>query len=147
MIASPDDPLGYDALVVDDIEEDGREGTGVELVHAGILHRVTQEKLFLVDAEGADEEGRVDYGINVRSWIGAAETESGPEARAAMLRDVLRREPGLDPSTIEVELTTALDGAKWDFEIRISARTTTEIPIALLLNVNAVTVELLAQGT
>lgn len=145
-VASPDDPLGYDVFVSDDIAEDGREATGQELVQNAIMHRLTTEKQFLVDGENADADGLVDFGVDVRTWVGAAEAEGGPEARAAMLRDVLRREPGLDASTIDVEIETSASGSKWDFSIRVTARTTTELPIALLLNVNAVTVELLAQG-
>lgn len=148
MIApSPDDPLGYDAFVSDDIAEDGRDATGLELVRNAIVHRLTTEKLFLVDAEGADEFGRVDFGVDVRTWVGAAEAEGGGDARAALLREALRREPGLDPSTIDVEILATAAGSKWNFAIGVSARATTELPIALTMNVNAVTVELLAQGT
>lgn len=142
--ASPDDPLGYDVFLREDIEEDGREGTGLELVQNAILHRLTQDKLILTDAPSGEDF--VDFGEDVRNWVGAVDTQDSAQGKSQRLVEVLKREPNLAPSSIAVDVQLQARGAQWDFIITITARTTTEIPVALTVGVDAVTVQLLALG-
>lgn len=142
--ASPDDELGYDVYVREDIEEDGREATGLELVANGIFHRVTTDKLLLVDAPSG--EGIVEFGEDVRKWVGAVETQDSADAKAPRLVEIIKRDPNINPASIRVDIQMQLAGAQWAFIIAITCRTTTEVPVALTIGVDAVTVELLSQG-
>lgn len=145
MIApSPDDPLGYDVFVRDDIDADGRDATGLELVENGILHRITTEKLLLTDAPSGEEF--VDFGEDVRTWVGAVDTTDSANARIQRLVEVIRRDPNIDPSSVRIDIQMGLSGTKWAFRLAIAARTTTELPIALTVGVDAVSVQLLSLG-
>ena len=141
--ASPDDPLGYDVYVREDIEADGRAATGLELVQNAILHRLTTEKLFLADAPSGD---LVEFGEDIRKWVGAVETQDSAQAKVPRLIEVLKRDPRLNPSSVQVDIQMQLTGEKWRFIVSVNAQTTTELPIALVIGVDAITVELLSQG-
>jgi hypothetical protein len=142
--ASPDDPLGYDAFVREDIDEDGRDATGLELTQNAILHRITTDKLLLTDAPSGEDV--VEFGEDVRKWVGSVETQDSANAKAPRLVEVIKREPNINPNSIRVDIQMQLAGARWAFIIAISCRTTTELPVALTLGVDAMTVELLSQG-
>lgn len=144
-LASPTDPLGYDVFVREDIDDDGRDGSGIELVQNAILHRVTTDKQFLTDAPTGDDEP-VEFGEDVRKWIGEALTDDAAQAKTQRLIEVIGREPNLNPSSITVDIQAQPIGANWPLIIDIDARTTTEIPVSLTIRVNEVTVELLSRG-
>jgi len=143
-LPSPDDPLGYDVFVREDIEEDGRDATGIELVANGIFHRVTTDKLLLVDAPSGEQ--LVEFGEDVRKWVGSVATQDSADAKAPRLVEIVKRDLNINPATIRVDIQMQLAGAQWAFIIAITCRTTTELPVALTLGVSAVTVELLSQG-
>lgn len=150
MIApSPADPLGYDTFVREDMPEDGRDASGEELAANAIYHRLTTEKQWLIGAPGAasDEEALVDYGINVHDWLGEPLTQEVLDAKVPLVAAVVQRENVLDPATITVEMTM-LPAAPPNvaFRIAVRARTTRDRPVELVLDVGAVTVDLLAQG-
>jgi hypothetical protein len=144
-VASPTDPLGYDVFVREDIDEDGRDASGLELVQNAILHRVTTDKLFLTDAPTGDDEP-VEFGENVRKWVGEALIQDAAQAKTQRLIEVIGREPNLNPSSITVDIQVQPAGAEWPLIIDIAARTTTEVPVALTIGVDQVTVELLSLG-
>lgn len=144
-LASPTDPLGYDVFVREDIDDDGRHASGIELVQNAILHRVTQDKQFLTDAPTGDDEP-VEFGEDVRRWIGEALTDDAAQGKTQRLIEVIGREPNLNPSSITVDVQVQPIGADWPLIIDIDARTTTEIPVSLTIRVNEVTVELLSRG-
>lgn len=144
-LASPTDPLGYDVFVREDIEDDGRDASGIELVQNAILHRVTQDKLFLTDAPTGDDEP-VEFGEDVRRWVGEAIGEDVAQAKTQRLIEVIGREPNLNPSSITVDIQVQPADADWPLIIDIDARTTTEIPVSLTIGVDQVTVELLSLG-
>jgi hypothetical protein len=142
-VASPDDPLGYDVFVREDIDEDGRDATGLELTQNAILHRVTQDKLFLTDAPAGEP---VEFGEDVRKWAGEALSTDDAQAKAQRLIEVIGREPNLDPSSITADVQVQPTGADWPIIIQINALTTTEVPVSLTIGVSQVTVALLSQG-
>lgn len=144
-LASPTDPLGYDVFVREDIDEDGRDASGMELVQNAILHRITQDKLFLTDAPTGDDEP-VEFGEDVRKWVGEALTDDAAQAKSQRLIEVIGREPNLNPSSITVDIQIQQAGAEWPLIINIDARTTTEVPVSLTIGVDQVTVELLSLG-
>jgi hypothetical protein len=144
-LAFPTDPLGYDVYVREDIDEDGRDASGLELTQNAILHRVTTDKLFLTDAPTGDDEP-VEFGEDVRKWVGEALTQDAAQAKTQRLIEVIGREPNLNPSSITVDIQVQPAGAEWSLIIDIATRTTTEVPVALTIGVDQVTVELLSQG-
>lgn len=144
-LASPTDPLGYDVFVREDIDEDGRDGSGLELVQNAIVHRVTTEKQFLTDAPTGDDEP-VEFGVDVRKWVGEALIDDAADAKTQLLIEVIGREPNLNPSSITVDIQVQPVGADWPLIIDIDAHTTTEIPVSLTIGVDQVTVELLSLG-
>lgn len=144
-LASPTDLLGYDVFVRQDIDEDGRDASGIELAQNAILHRVTTDKQFLTDAPTGDDEP-VEFGEDVRKWAGEAIGEDVAQAKTQRLIEVIGREPNLNPSSITVDIQVQPIGAEWPLIIDIDARTTTEIPVSLTIGVDQVTVELLSLG-
>lgn len=144
-LASPTDLLGYDVFVREDIDEDGRDASGIELVQNAILHRVTTDKQFLTNAPTGDDEP-VEFGEDVRRWVGEAIGEDVAQAKTQRLIEVIGREPNLNPSSITVDIQVQPAGADWSLIIDIDAHTTTEIPVSLTIGVDQVTVELLSLG-
>lgn len=146
---SPDDPLGYDAYVREDMTEDGRDASGEELAANAIYHRLTTEKQWLVGAPGAasDEESLVDYGINVFDWLGEPLTQESLNAKVPLVAAVVQRENVLDPATITVDMALLpATPPNVSFRVTVRARTTRSFPVELVMDVGAVTVDLLAQG-
>ena len=143
-LANPADPLGYDAFVDTDITPTGASCSGAVLVQNAILHRLMAETLPLIGAPG----GRVSYGVNVRKWVQEVTNQELADAKAPLIAAVIARDTRVDPGSIQVTVSpTVLKGALANFNISIQARTTTQLPIAMVVNVTAVTVQMLAQGT
>ena len=139
---SPDDPLGFDVLVADDIGADGRTGTGAELAKWAIYHRLTTEKLYLIGAPG----NLVDFGVDVRRWVGAAMTPASAAAKGPQVEIVVRRDPRI--STVRAAVTLAGPSlAKYAMRIVVDATLVSGQTISLVLGVSAVTVDLLSLGT
>lgn len=139
----PDDPLGYDVDIDDDITPDGRSASGVRLVVNEMRHRCMADTLLLIDAPG----GFAAYGIDVRRWVGSVMTVEIAEQRGAELAVVFQRDPRIDPTTIKVIVRATPELADFDLAIDVSAYAVTGQPIALTLGVDAVSVALLAGGT
>lgn len=144
-IASPANVLGYDAYVrFGAMDPLGRDATGEELVTNAIIDRLTIGNLPLVEAP----DGEVEFGDDVRLWVGEAMTDDSFPAKGARLAAVLQREPRLEPSTIRCVVTRAVATLPdYDLTIAITAETTNARPINLVLGINDVTVALLSQGT
>jgi hypothetical protein len=142
------DPLGFDVWVRTDADPSGRSASGIELVENAILHRITTALIPLVEAQ----DGFVEYGEDVRSWVGETTTAAKADAKGPRLALVLQRDPRLDPTTIRATVTiapagtTTPSGALVDLIVSIAATTTTGFPIALIVGVNSISVELLSQG-
>lgn len=144
----PASPLGYDVDVELDMAPDGHACSGPRLVENALLHRLTADTLPLVGAPG----GVVAYGKDVRTWVGECTTPARAAAKVPLLVVILSREPRVDPSSIRVAILvrpslTFANGSAVDLAITISARTTTGRPIALVVGVSKISVELLSQGT
>lgn len=150
-MADKSDPLGFDLYVGPtptgiDITPDARGSSGVELVGTQILRRSMARTLPMTGAPG----GFIDFGEPVQEWIGSAFTDATASSRAQRLTIVYGRIRTLDPGSIRVLVTTrALPGvvAQYDFSIAVSAMTTAARPVQLVMGINSVTVDLLAQGT
>ncbi len=137
---SPNDPLGFDVYLREDIESDGRSATGIELVNNAILHRLTTGLLLLTGAP----EGQVDYGEDVTTWCGQGLTRSQAEARGPQVAAIVQRDPRVAFADAAVML--AARGGLYELTITITGQTIAGTPIALILGVSSVTVDLLAEG-
>ncbi len=130
---SGSDPLGLDVRIP--LEASGRSASGLELTVQEIIARLTTERVYLVDAP--DEDGLVDAGINVMTWIGEVLTDAQAQAKGPLVDEVLHRMERLDGSSIRVTMSAARAGAKYSFAISISARTSPQLPISIVLGVGA----------
>lgn len=144
---SPTDPLGYDVLVdANDLDPTGRDATGEELVEAAIAHRLTTDRIDLIDAPN----GRVDFGVDVRRWIGEAFADGDEANKSRLLDEVLQREDAISQTQIVVSTappgTTFDDGSTVDLTIAIVATLRTGAVLSRVLGVSAVTVDFLSQG-
>lgn len=142
-MADRSDPLGYDMKYGEGLDPSGRSCSGAELVEDEILHRLMEDTLPMIGAPG----GVVDFGRDVSRWVGEVTTQDRANAKAPELVMVINRSPRLDKGMTRVVITlTPQPEARYDFEIDISAQTTTGIPIAMVVGVSSQTVEKLAQG-
>ncbi len=139
-VADPSDPLGYDVYVLDDMAAAGRASSGVELVTSAIYHRITTGALLLTGSPG---NGYVDYGEDVRLWIGEVTSQSIADSKAPRLALVIGRDERVDPGSIRVAVTYRSPGA---LAVVITCATTTGLPVRLVLNINDVSVDLLSVG-
>jgi len=103
--------------------------------------RCLSETISMTNAPG----GRIAFGKNVRAWVGSPMTEAIAASRAQDLAVVFARSKRLDRGSITVSITQAKTGDRYAFFIRADARTTTQIPISMIVGVSAVSVDLLAQ--
>jgi hypothetical protein len=140
--ASQADPLGHDVWVREDIDPSGRSASGLELVDHAILHRLSEDTLLLTGA--ADDQ--VDFGENVRKWIGEALSQDVLDTRAPRLEEVIRRDPRIASAAVALTIATGDDASRYHFTIRISAVTVRGQAIDRIVGVSQVTVEFLAQG-
>jgi hypothetical protein len=144
-------PFGWDLFVGPtptgiDVTPEARGCGDVELVANKILYRSLAGTLPVAGAPG----GAVDFGENVRLWVGSANTDATASSRAQRLAIVYGRIRALDPGTIRVQVTTQAPpgaAAQHDFYITVTAMTTTARPVQLVMGVSSVTVDILSQGT
>jgi len=141
--ASPDDPYGWDVYLREDIDPTGRSASGVELVRNAIYHRLTTDKLLLVDSP---DDGYVDFGVNVQAWVNGPLTQDEASAKAPRLALAIQEDARIDPASIQVSIDVQGAGAEYQLIISVSCRTTTDLPVSLVLGVSGVTVALLSQG-
>lgn len=141
-IPGQNDPYGIDVAIALDMDPSGRSAYGVELVSNAILHRLTTDTLLLVGAP----DDRVDFGVDVRQWVGEVTTQANADAKGPLIAIVIQRDPRIDPSSILVAVTVLPIGALYRLEISVTCRTTTALPVALVIGVNAISVDLLSQG-
>lgn len=149
-VASPADPLGYDmAYIVTaagiDLDPSGRAATGLELVDAAIVARLTCESLPLI---GAPDDS-VEFGDDVRKWIGepaSSVATKGPRVGMVLMRDeriprAVATVSAADPGT------TFPGGAAVDITIAIDVTTSTGAILSRVVGVSRVTVAFLASGS
>lgn len=141
-IANRADPLGFDMRVREDLEPSGRAATGIELAADEMLHRLMADTLSLVGAPG----GQVEFGENVRMWIGEALDQNALDTRAPRLEEVLRRSPRLASVTVSLSVAAGDDASRFTFLIHIHATTISGQTIDRIVGVSQVSVEFLAQG-
>lgn len=141
-IASASDPLGYDVKIGSDLEPSGRSASGIELVADAMLHRLSQERLLMTGAP----DDQVDFGEDVRTWIGEAVTQDVLDERAPRLEEVLRRDPRIASVTLSLQLVAGEDASKYRFLINVSAVTIRGQTIDRIVGVSQISVEFLAQG-
>ena len=137
---SPNDPLGFDVYLREDIASDGRSATGIELVNNAILHRITTGLLLLTGAP----EGQADYGEDLTTWCGQGLTRSQVEARGPTIAAIVQRDPRV--AFADAAITLASPRGLYELTVTITGQTVTGQPIALVLGVSSVTVDLLAEG-
>jgi len=154
-MADPSSSLGYDwfygtyqyvdadgvTQTTHDMAPDGRSASGADLVSSAIVHRLTTDLLPLIDSE----EDNIEYGEDVRRWVGAGLTADALAARAAALGPVIERDPRVLSSEVTSEISTAA-GALFIFKLFISAQLRTGETIDRVIGVSDVTVQLLAEG-
>lgn len=142
-------PYGFDTYIGPvpgggvDILPDGRGCSDSELVTNKIVYRSMQGQQVLTGAPG----GVIDFGEDVREWVGSAMGPSAIVQRQTRLALVYGRIRALDPGSIQVAISTQGTGGMYDFFIAVTAFLTNGRPISLVMGINAVTVDLLSQGT
>ena len=144
------DPLGFGLYVGPvpgggvDALPDFRGCSGLELVINKMVARSMAETLPLAGAPG----GFIDFGENCPGWVGSPWTPGIAAQRATRLALVYGRIQALDPGSIVVAVTQGTGrGGQYDSLIRVSARTTTGLPLSVVLGVSAISVDLLSRGT
>lgn len=138
---NPNDPLGFDVYARNDIDRGGRSSSGAELATNAILHRITEGVLPLVDSES----GFVDFGDDVRRWIGLGLTQEGLDARAAALGPIIERDERVRSADVTGTLAPGPSSA-WAFQINVAAQLRTGETISLAIGVSDVSVQLLSEG-
>lgn len=147
MSASPADPLGFDVYVGPlDLDPTGRSATGLELVEAAIVHRLTCEKIDLIDAPN----GEIDFGVDVRKWVGEVTTPDDAPGKVPLIDEVLHRDLRIASTVVDVQIAppgdALSDGSTVALLIYVTATTTTGAVIDRIVGVSAVSVEFLSQG-
>ncbi len=140
-MANRSDPLGYDMKCGLDIDRGGRSASGSELVLDGMIHRLTTDDLPLAESP----LGYIEYGEDVRKWLGASIGDEELAARAAGLQPILERDEAIVEATVTATRTSA-PGALISFDLSIQATLRTGETIRYVLPISAVTVEFLAAG-
>ena len=136
------DPLGYDVLIDEhDLDPSGRSATGVELVLAAAAHRMTCAQLAMVNAP----DGQIDFGVDVRLWIGEATTRANLVAKLPLLDEVLHRDPRI--AATETSILSVIDGPDASIALRLTLTLTTGQTISRVVSIDAVTVQFLAAGS
>lgn len=141
--ASPLDPLGYDVKVGLDLDPSGRAATGLELVEDGMLHRLSQGSLLLTGAP----DDQVEFGEDVRAWVGEALVDGEIESRAPLVELILRRDPRIANVSVVLSLLTPDDAPEVNFTIAVQATTVSGQSISRVIGVSSLTVAFLATGT
>ena len=141
-IATAADPLGYDMRVGVDLDPSGRSASGIELVADAMLHRLSQGRLLQTGAP----DDQVDFGEDVRTWIGGAISQDFLDSRSPRIEEVLRRDPRLADVRVSLVLATGADASKFAFLINVSATTIRGQPIDRIVGVSQISVEFLSQG-
>lgn len=136
------DPLGYDVKLGEDLDPSGRSASGLELVADGMLHRLEQGRLLQTGAP----DDQVDFGEDLRTWIGEALSDDVLAARQPRIEEILRRDPRIASVTVQLSLATGKTAARVRFLIRVQAVTISGEVIDRIVGVNAISVEFLAQG-
>jgi hypothetical protein len=147
-MADRSSPLGFDLAIGPtppgvDMSPTGRNASDAELVRNGMIARSMADTIPMIGAPG----GVRAFGRNVRNWVGAAWRDGDEETRAQELAIVYARDPRVDGGSIRVVLTRQKAGAFYSFTIAVNAFTTTAQPIAMVLGVTAISVDILAQQT
>jgi hypothetical protein len=138
--ANPSDPLGYDAKIGEDLAASGRAASGVELVADAMLHRLMAGRLLLTGAPG----NQVEFGEDVRAWVGEALSEDAAQAKGPRLEEVLRRDPRI--ASVTVSVTASSEVSNYRLLIAVSATTISGEQIDRIVGVSQVSVAFLAQG-
>lgn len=123
------------------MSRDARSCSGVELVRNGMVARSMATTLPLIGAPG----GRGDFGEDVRAWVGEALTDGDAATKAQRLAIVYARDHRLDPGRITVKVVPQRSGSAYAFTIAVNAFTVTGAAVPLLLGVNDLSVDILAQ--
>lgn len=139
-VANQADPLGYDVAVDYDLDPSGRSASGLELVLSGMLHRLSQGRILMTGAP----DDQVDFGEDVRQWIGEALDQRALDARAPLLEEVLRRDPRLASVTVSLRTAAGQDASQVAFYIDVSAVTIRGEQLAKVIGVSALSVQFLA---
>lgn len=146
-MADRGDELGFDLSIGPvagggvDMSRNARSCSGVELVRNGMVARSMSGTIPLIGAPG----GRVDFGEDVRAWVGEALTDGAAATKAQRLAIVYARDRRLDPGRITVKVTPQPAGAQYAFLIAVQAFTVTGAAVPLLLGINDLSVDVLAQ--
>ncbi len=140
--ASAADPLGFDFKVGTDLDPSGRSASGLELVEDALLHRLQEDRLLMVEAPG----GEIDFGKDLRQWIGEALSDEDLAAKTPAVEEVLRRDPRIADITLRITRMTGADAARWPLRVDITYTTITGQVIDRIVGVSQVSVEFLAAG-
>lgn len=142
-----DRSLGYDTYVGPvpgggvDMLPGGDSCSGITLVRNALVARSMADTIIMAGAPG----GVRDFGKDVRAWVGSPVDDGTPAARARELAAVYARDPRVDPGSISVNVGTAQAGGQYEFLIAVTCRTVSGQAIAMVMGVNAISVDILAQ--
>jgi hypothetical protein len=140
--ASAADPLGFDMKVGADLDPSGRSATGLELVEDAILHRLQEDRISMIGAPG-DE---IDFGENVRAWVGEALSDEALAAKTPRVEEVLRRDVRIADLTVRITKATGADASRWDLLVQVLGVTISGQTIDRIVGASSLTVEFLAAG-
>ena len=120
---------------------DGATCSGAALVRNAMVARSMTDTIIMIGASG----GVRPFGRDVRAWVGSPMTSSTRAARGQELAVIYARDPRLDAGSILVTIAATGAGSQYAFTIDVSARTTSGVPIAMVMAISAITVDILAQ--
>ncbi len=139
-------PHGFDLYVgpvgagIVDMTREGRACSGPELVRNALVWRCMADTISEINAPG----GVVAFGRDVRAWVGSPMTDAIAKQRQQELTVIFNGHPCIDPAGTVVEVRAARAGSQYALAIDVTARTTDALPIAFLLGISALTVDILA---
>lgn len=155
MTTSQNDPLGFDmhygphADGSVDIDARGSSCSGLALASDEIYRRVTSDKVLSIGNPNGDANGMVDFGRDVRKWIGAATTPAQAAARGPELAIAIQRSARIASCNVSVSVAQGANAALYDLTISIFAvcvnpqTGASAGAVSIVYGVNALSVDLL----
>ena len=88
----------------------------------------------------------IDFGENVRNWVGEALSNEALAAKTPRVEEVLRRDVRIADLTVRITRAAGADASRWELLVQVRAVTITGQTIDRIVGVSSVTVEFLAAG-
>lgn len=88
----------------------------------------------------------IDFGVNVRNWVGEALSDDALAAKTPAVEEALRRDVRIADITLKITRTVGADAARWALRVEVHAVTISGETIDRIVGVSQVSVEFLAAG-